>query len=233
MDISDLLTAYPDKKIDEIVRITIEQDIQIVKPNVLVIDNITFLKTASTQEGDVAAAIMRMLNIWKRQYNLTIIVLAHTPKKNPSEPLNRNHLAGSSNLSNFADNVIAIGQSCIDKNFRYLKQIKPSRSGEIELTEKHVLVMCLANQGKFTGFEFVEYSQEKDHLSNVPNNTDICQNDSIENVRQAFEMIRDGKTYRYIASMLKINPATITKWKTKFPGIYEEVTSGIQFVQRE
>ena len=50
---------------------------------------------------------MRMLKI---KHNLTILLVAHTPKIDASRPLTVNSLHGSKMISNFVDNIFAIGK---------------------------------------------------------------------------------------------------------------------------
>ena len=70
---------------------------------------------------------------------MSILVLAHTPKRDLARELTVNDLQGSKVFSNFADNVFAIGQSGIEANYRYVKHIKP-RSTELLYDSSNVLV---------------------------------------------------------------------------------------------
>lgn len=51
------------------------------------------------------------LNNLKKRYGLSILVLAHTPKRSMECPITSNDLAGSKRLYNFFDSVFAIGKS--------------------------------------------------------------------------------------------------------------------------
>ncbi|NBO50672.1 MAG: hypothetical protein EBU80_13355 [Chitinophagia bacterium] len=79
-----------------------------------------------------ALPLMQKLKSLKTKYGLSMLVLAHSPKRSLFNPLTRNDIAGSKHLANFADSIFAIGESAQDKSFRYIKQLK-SRAVEIVL----------------------------------------------------------------------------------------------------
>lgn len=54
--------------------------------------------------------MMKLMNL-KKQYGWSLLVIAHTPKRNLSSPITQNDLAGSKKLYNFFDSVVAIGKS--------------------------------------------------------------------------------------------------------------------------
>ena len=54
---------------------------------------------------------------------ISILVLAHTPKRSLDCPITSNDLAGSKRLYNFFDSVFTIGKSAQDGGLRYVKQL--------------------------------------------------------------------------------------------------------------
>ena len=92
---------------------------------VLIIDNLTYLRD-ETEKAKDALPLMKELKELKQQFGLSILALAHTPKRDMSKPLTRNDLSGSKMLMNFCDSSFCIGESSTDKGLRYLKQIKPA-----------------------------------------------------------------------------------------------------------
>jgi hypothetical protein len=82
---------------------------------------------------------MKHLKALKNKYGLSILALAHTPKRDLSKPITRNDLQGSKMLINFCDSSFSIGESSSDKNIRYLKQIK-ARNTEIIYDTENVCV---------------------------------------------------------------------------------------------
>ena len=134
---------------------------------VLIVDNVTALKSATETAKD-ALPLMKDLNDLKAKYGLTMLVLGHTPKRDMSRPITVNDLQGSMVLSNLADATFAVGRSVKDKQIRYIKQIKARNVEEI-YTSDNVIVCELVKKGNFLGFDFVEFGKESDHLAELEN----------------------------------------------------------------
>jgi len=140
------------------------------KAKVLIIDNITYMGNG-TQSANTALLLMKALKALKIKFGLSILVLAHTPKRNASKPLSVNDLQGSKMLINFADSAFAIGQSCASAGLRYIKQIK-QRNQKEEYGENNI---CLIRQEKYINFlryKFEGFARETDHL-HTPETADI------------------------------------------------------------
>jgi archaellum biogenesis ATPase FlaH len=146
-----------------------EEDIIRTGSKIIIIDNITYLKT-ETEKAKDALPLMKMLIQLKRKYNLSLMVLAHTPKRDLSQPITRNHLQGSKHLSNLTDSIFTIGESQQDSKTRYLKQIK-ARSSEVRYHGENVVVCRVSQPYNFVLFEFEGYGTEREHLK-VPSETD-------------------------------------------------------------
>ncbi|MFD0749476.1 helix-turn-helix domain-containing protein [Mucilaginibacter calamicampi] len=106
---------------------------------------------------------MRNLQAIKNRYQLSILVLAHTPKRNQARPITRNDLQGSKMLLNFADSAFAIGESQTTAGTRYLKQIK-QRSGRQYYGQENVSLCSIVKQGSFLKFDFNGFDNEAAHL---------------------------------------------------------------------
>jgi hypothetical protein len=129
---------------------------------VLIIDNLTYLK-AETEKAKDALPLMKQLKMLKKKYGLSILALAHTPKRDLSKPITRNDLQGSKMLINFCDSSFSIGESCQDKNLRYIKQIK-ARNTEILYDAENVCICQIVKPFNFLMFEFVRFGNEREHL---------------------------------------------------------------------
>src|SRR5262249_44367913 len=90
-------------------RESIESVVKETGARILIIDNISYLKRSNESTRE-AVPLMRELKQLKELHGLSILVLAHTPKRDGSRPLTVNDLQGSKVLSNFADNIFAIGR---------------------------------------------------------------------------------------------------------------------------
>jgi archaellum biogenesis ATPase FlaH len=135
------------------------------KPKFVIVDNITWL-TSESQDAAVATAFMKTLLKLRRLHDLTILVIAHTPKRNTAEPITANHLAGSKNLVNFAKNLIAVAPSSQDPQKKYIKHLK-SRNGMIEYDGANV-VTCVLDKplgSAFLEWKFIGTGDESEHLT--------------------------------------------------------------------
>ena len=129
---------------------------------ILIIDNITCLRSG-TEAAASAVSLMSKLQAIKHQYGLSILVLAHTPKRNPAKPISRNDLQGSKMLINFADSAFAIGESQTTAGMRYLKQIK-QRSGTQMYGADNVCLCRITKPYSFLHFDFMGHEPEARHL---------------------------------------------------------------------
>ena len=107
---------------------------------------------------------MKQLVRLKKKYNLTTIVIAHTPKRRGWKPITQNDLAGSAKLINFFDAGIALARSANDNNLRYLKQVKV-RTGEFLYDADNVLILDVNKDDGFLKFDILGTGNEEDHLN--------------------------------------------------------------------
>jgi len=140
----------------------IEQVIIQTGAKVVVIDNLTWL-CAGNDKGNSAVALISKLTELKRQYGLSILVLAHTPKRNQRKPITQNDLAGSKVLINFVDSAFAIGQSARDDSIKYLKQVKV-RTGELSYGSDNVIICSIEKEAAYLRFVRQSYASEVEHL---------------------------------------------------------------------
>lgn len=179
------------------IRHSIEKTVKETAATVLILDNITYLKRSNESTRE-AVPLMKELKRLKSVYGLSILVLAHTPKRDNSRPITVNDLQGSKVLSNFADNVFAIGQSKLDPAGRYIKHIKPRSTG-LTYDGSNVLLFRLAKLNEnFLGFQHVGFTAESVHLADAGGSREW---DLIETIRSASDK---GMTIRQIADELKM-----------------------------
>lgn len=132
---------------------------------ILVIDNLTYLRT-ETEKAKDALPLMKELKALKNKYHLSLLILAHTPKRDLSKPITRNDLQGSKMLINFCDSSFSIGESSTDKGVRYIKMIK-ARNTEIIYDAENVCVCHISKPYNFLQFEFLDFGSESHHLKVV------------------------------------------------------------------
>ncbi|MES2275398.1 MAG: AAA family ATPase [Bacteroidota bacterium] len=170
---------------------------------ILIIDNITYMRNGNQQARD-AAQLMQDLKMLKIKRDLSILVLAHTPKRNPYKPLTVNDLQGSKMLINFADSAFAIGQSHTRADLRYLKQIK-QRNQRLEYGEDNICLLKQEKQLNCLRFTFEGHAHERDHLLRTGTIDKEAQK------QQVMELHGKGRSLRQIAGELSI-PFTTVGW---------------------
>jgi RecA-family ATPase len=195
---------YQYKSFEEYMNAGIEHSIKRTGAEVLIIDNISCLRTSIIERGNEALALMQHLKALKVKYQLSILVLAHTPKRNPANPISRNDLQGSKMLINFADSAFAIGQSSTRPDVRYLKQVKQRSSAETYGAE-NICLFTMQKQYGYLHFRFEGYAREADHLRRHSHQqrTDLS--------NKARQLQTDGLTQRKIAAQLKLSLSTVNK----------------------
>ncbi len=171
---------------------------------IFVIDNITYLNN-ETEKASFALPMMRWLKDFRRKYDLSILILAHTPKRDPSRPITKNDLAGSRMTMNFCDASFAIGGSTKGSQIRYIKEIK-QRNEPFRYDSDNVIVCAVDKLNNFLQFRFVEYGSERDHLT---------ENAKDALIQRAKEMKAQGKTQREIAAQLGVSVGTVNNWLKK------------------
>lgn len=182
---------------------SLERSIIETGATVLIIDNLTYLKN-ETEKAKDALPLMKHLKALKNKYGLSILALAHTPKRDLSKPITRNDLQGSKMLINFCDSSFSIGESHSDKNLRYLKQIKQRNTEQIYDAE-NVCVCQIDKPFNFLMFEFVNYGKEWEHLKQHTEKDKESLNEKVNELKQ------QGRSYREIGAELGISHMKVSR----------------------
>jgi KaiC/GvpD/RAD55 family RecA-like ATPase len=186
--------------LNEIERVIIESEARVV-----LLDNITYL-ASETEKQKFALPLMQTLNeIKKRPPGCSMIVFAHTPKRDETKPISINDLAGSKTLANFADSIFALGKSSLDKDQRYIKQLKV-RSGQLVYDANSVALFNFTKPDNFLGFTYVGQAREVDHLKSIADTS------RGELIIKAKEMRDQGMSQRQIAHELGKAVSTVNKY---------------------
>ncbi len=186
------------KDFDDYLCFSLEKAIIEYNTKIIVIDNLTYLKT-DTEKAKDALPLMKFLNSIKKKYSLSILVLAHTPKRDASKPLTKNDLSGSKMLMNFCDSCFAIGESAQETGLRYIKQIK-QRNTELIYDTNNVIVCKIEKESNFLEFIFIGFENELDHLK--PRNSE-------DQLNQILDLKKQGLPNTQIASTLGISEGTV------------------------
>ncbi len=176
-----------------------------VGAKIIIIDNISWI-IENSEKGDVAGLFMKKLSRMKQDHGYSILIVAHTPKRDSAQPINLTDMAGSMRLQNFIDASFAIVQSAKIDGYRYLKQTK-TRSEELIFGFDNVKIgfITQANNG-FTKIEWVGTSNEMEHLKR-PNENER------ETIKlQCKDMLKMGKSYREIQEHTGLSLGAISKY---------------------
>lgn len=168
---------------------------------VTVIDNISFI-CVDTEKAQTSIEFMRKLIKLKKRYGLTILVVAHTPKRDASRPLTQNDLSGSSKLMALIDAATAIGTSSQDPKLRYAKTVK-FRSGEYPCPADHVAIYKLEKVDNYTHLVFQDYGNEADHLREKNSFTEL------EDMQEFVNLKHQGMSLKEIAEETGFSKTTI------------------------
>jgi len=189
-----------EKQINEGIKSVIEK----TDAKIIIIDNITYL-SVETEKSKSTLPLMKNLKKLKDKNELSILCLAHTPKRDLSKPITRNDLAGSKTLINFCDSAFAIGESAKDNSVRYVKQIK-SRNCEIKHDSENVILYCITKENdNFLKFAFIRYCSERELLKESSENEKEVINEMV------LDLDKKGLSLREIGKELGISHTKVSR----------------------
>jgi len=175
---------------------------------VLIIDNLTWI-CSNSEKGDVAGQFMMKVIKIKKKYDLSLLIIAHTPKRSLSSAITQNDLAGSKKLYNFFDSCFSIGMSAKDGGLRYIKQMKV-RHGEYEYGADNVIVCQLEQINAFLQFVPMEFATEREHLK------EQSENDVLELENTVMELHGQGLSVRAIEAQVNVSKSKVQRIIKKY-----------------
>ena len=185
-NMSATYTRLEDYIIAEMERVMLKHQAKI-----LIVDNLTFL-SSDAEKSKEASELMKSLNRLADLHGWSILVLSHTPKRDPSQQLLMKDLKGSGSLAIFCDSAFAIGRSARDKDLRYIKQVKQRSTHEI-YGEENVIICLLTKHDNFMQFIYQGLGNERAHLRRKTEEEVTSQQE------QAIELYNSGLSLRKIA----------------------------------
>lgn len=212
--------AIPEtQNFEDYLNLSLERSIIETGAKVLIIDNLTYLKN-ETEKAKDALPLMKHLKALKKKHELSILALAHTPKRDLTKPITRNDLQGSKMLINFCDSSFAIGESHTDKILRYLKQIKQRNTEQIYDAD-NVCVCQIDKPSNFLQFEFLNFGTEKEHLKQ------ISESEKSELETQIQDLLKEepGITSYSAAKKLCKDESKFNSFKVKVNRIYKRISN--------
>ncbi|MDE6555592.1 MAG: AAA family ATPase [Duncaniella sp.] len=178
----------------------IEEAVTVTKADTIIIDNLSWICN-ETENGEAAGELMQLLCGLKRERGLSILVLAHTPKRAAASPITQNSLAGSKKIANFMDSIFAIGRDHSRQPAgRYLKQIKVRSAAAVYHDDACALYTIRKQDARLMFFSEETTAPEYQLLENV-NSKD----DAREELRdRALQLRAQGFSIRRISEELGI-----------------------------
>lgn len=175
--------------------------------DILIIDNLSWLCN-NVEKGNAAGAFMQKMIMLRDELRISILVVAHTPKRSEFSPLTGNDLAGSMRTLNFCDSAFAIGKSSQGSDLRYVKQIK-TRQGRLMYGADNVITCRLTKDGGWLHFEETGASRERDHLR------EWSEEERTELKQKCANLVKKGLSQSEIALELGISQTTVSRYTKK------------------
>lgn len=135
---------------------------QQVGAKVIIIDNLMMLGSELEKATNATLLLVRLKAI-KEELGLSVLCIAHTPKKDKGQGLTINNLAGSANIAGWLDSCCAVGNSQKDESLRYIIQLK-CREPEFTYGYSNVAVCRVAITNDFIHFDFLNTMHEDELL---------------------------------------------------------------------
>ena len=170
------------------------------QPDLLVIDNLTYLSSGSKEQSKEIIDLLRSVFFITKMYNTAVVLIGHVPKLEPNKPLMKEHLSGSKVLSDLADVVIGISTSVKSKKLRYIKELK-NRNNEIFFDKDNVLVCEVSDSEGYLHLNYLCTSAEKEHY--------IEKKDTEMTYESILELKNEGLSNVKIAQKFGVNDKTI------------------------
>ena len=141
----------------------------------------------------------KLVNL-KHKHKISLMIIGHTPKQHLFQEMGLKDLQGSSAISVQLDSCIAIGNSVINEQTKYLKEVK-IRDGEYHFGRDNVITVELYNNDKnLFEMKFICTEQEANHLKDI---------NSKELIETVLELSKNGDSYRTIEAKTGVSKSKV------------------------
>jgi len=178
----------------------------------VIIDNISWLfsNVSGTDMHRETGALMKALNLLRQQEDLAILVVTHTNKDKGLTPFTLADVSGSSNVTRYAQSVVALASVSDNPQGRYLKQLKARGRAEVFNAHK-VAAMELVHE---KGFLHLARRQELDTRERDLLRDDDNVTSRIEEVKMIFKE-HPSKTVAEVAKEMGVSERYVRKLKNQ------------------
>lgn len=171
--------------------------------NVIIIDNLHCLKTG-LEASKEAKPLMDSLTSLKHKHNVSIMIVGHTPKQHQFKEMNLSDLQGSSALSIQLDSCVAIGNSVLGDDIKYMVEVK-RRDGKYIHNRNNVITCKIEKSNSFLKFVYQSLDQENSHLKNL---NEESKEEIMDEIRQ---MKKEKKSLREMENYVPYGKSTIAR----------------------
>lgn len=183
---------------------SIFQHVEMLKVRSIIIDNITWLNPNVENSPSMQRLMQTLVHI-KKNYGVSILLIAHTPKRLSRGPITINHLQGAATLGRFIDSALALGPSRRGHDIRYLKAVK-HRSTAGREADAEVATLRILKIGRFLGFDFEGYAMESTHCG-----WGYGDGSSEAFIESVLELVAAKRSQRQIAEELNVSASTVRR----------------------
>lgn len=175
-------------------------------PKFIIIDNITN-GFGSIFSAKKMRSLITELKTLKSRFGLTILIIAHCPKRKKDKPIDQNDLGGSKMIMDFVDSAFAIAPTPYDESIKYIKQIKV-RTGK----KMNDVMLVQITPKPYLSFKFLSYAKEEQCLSYTMS-IDLTPLITPEKEIKVLEMLVDNKTSFEIAEACDLPIFAVLQYK--------------------
>lgn len=205
MDYSDDCFSFDAEDVAGNIKTMIRDDCH----NIVVVDNLSAIEGMAVGGfKKLMEFIYQLKRIITLTGNTSILLLAHTVKRNQTKPITQNDLLGSKAIINFCDSAFALGPSVKGEDVRYIKHIKARQAMKYEEVAEVYL-----ESTPYPHFVFGEWNSEDEHLKK-----NTTQNRSRIDEKLGGEIMllsNHGKSIREIANITGTSKSTVHRYITK------------------
>ena len=175
--------------------------------NIIVVDNLSAIEgMAAGGFKKIREFVYKLKRIITLNGNTSILLLAHTVKRNQTKPITQNDLLGSKAIINFCDSAFALGPSVKGEDVRYIKHIKARQAMKYEEVAEIYL-----ESTPYPHFVFGEWTDEEEHLKKNAKKSKIDE----ELGGEIMLLLNHGKSIREIANITGTSKSTVHRYITK------------------
>lgn len=173
-------------------------------PRLVVIDNLSTI--AKVSSGNQMQHFLSELKRLKEIYGITMVIITHLNKTSQKKPVSKDDFRGSKQLTNMADTVIGIGNTCLGANVKYISLLKTRNSEKPET----VSVVSISSD-PYLHFQYEDEELVENVLpSSRPRGPEPIISDILG--QQIVEMKEAGLSSRCIGNTLGIGKSTICRF---------------------